>query len=210
MAQPEVYRCKARSTDGDERTGAADRSGGRARAGRSGGAQRADTEHRDRHARSRGHRDLWRPDRRYSRPLSRPARDRRPRKDCGARLHRHAPAYRKLPGPAFGVRAGRPAARHDHGDLRPARDRQCAGSGRDPLLPGGEREPRHDAARQSQLVRAGHRAGDLGRPAGAGRPAAAARPSRGARAGRGDELSGRAGQGCRPPGEARRIRRWSR
>ena len=157
--------------------------------------------------RRRRHRDLRRPDRRHPR---RPIAD-------GARS---TPAGGSSP-PASSIPTSisrarwccRPSSsrascpRHHHGHLRPARDRQCAGRARHPLLSGGEPEPRHDAAGQSQLLRAGDRAGDRGRQARGRRPAAAARPSGRAWAGRGDELPGRAGQGSGPAGQARRVRR---
>ena len=73
-------------------------------------------------------------------------------------------------------------------------------------------------ARPAQLLRAGDRARDLGRPARRGRSGRAARPSGGARARRDDELPGRAGQGRRacstsssrsPAGTSTAMRRWS-
>ncbi len=110
-----------------------------------------------------------------------------------AGLHRHPSACRILAGHAARVRPLRAAARRHDGDLRPARDRQrrSAPTAFDYFL-ACVRAHGHGPARAALELRAGDRAGDLGRAARGRRPAALSRPSQGDRARRVHELPRRA------------------
>ena len=86
-------------------------------------------------------------------------------------FHRHARPRREHARAPGGVRSLRPAARHDDGDLRPARDRQRARARGPAVLPRLRAAPRDGPARAALELRAGDPPRDVGRAPDGGRPA---------------------------------------
>ena len=117
-------------------------------------------------------------------------------------LHRRARPHRELDGRAGALRRRGPAARHDDGRQRSARDRQRARRRRRALDARRERGPRPVGADDGPGLRAGLAAGDRGRAAGGERPDGLGRASARAGPGRDDELPGRA---RRRPGRAGEV-----
>ncbi len=105
-----------------------------------------------------------------------------------SRLHRRSHARGEQPGDPPRVRASRRPAGHGSRDPRPARDRQRARRGRNPVHPRQSAGPAAAGLRDDLVLRASHEHGDGRRGARRGRPPPTARRRGRPGLGRGDEL----------------------